>query len=73
MLTVTVSQPMMRYANGIDVQRALVVCCFGIALDLLLLLLAAPPNTDAYAIIEVTQDCINIQGAGSVTSRKLSL
>ncbi|KAL3149220.1 hypothetical protein ABBQ32_002045 [Trebouxia sp. C0010 RCD-2024] len=36
-------------------------------------MLEAPPNTDAYAIIEVTQDCINIQGAGSVTSRKLSL
>lgn len=37
----------------------------------LLLHPAAPPNTDAYAIVEVTQDCIGIQGKGSVTSRQL--
>lgn len=36
-----------------------------------LLCLAAPPSTDAYAIVEVTQDCIHIQGKGSVTSRQL--
>ena len=34
-------------------------------------LYAAPAHTDAYAIVEVTQECVHIKGAGSVASRQL--
>ena len=32
---------------------------------------AAPAHMDAYAIVEVTQECVHIKGEGSVTSRQL--
>ena len=32
---------------------------------------AAPAHMDAYAIVEVTQECLHIKGEGSVTSRQL--
>ncbi|KAA6427520.1 MAG: hypothetical protein FRX49_02183 [Trebouxia sp. A1-2] len=34
-------------------------------------MLEAPAHTDAYAIVEVTQECVHIKGEGSVTSRQL--
>ncbi|DBA97345.1 hypothetical protein WJX77_003255 [Trebouxia sp. C0004] len=34
-------------------------------------MLEAPAHMDAYAIVEVTQECVHIKGEGSVTSRRL--